>query len=126
MKECLLHIVYSGFGGTTDYVFNLVRGDRNKTFDHAIIFYGIEQTDESTLEFARSVARQVVMIIKKQGRDKQALDQLGNVVREIKPVAVTLHVNSLIFDLNKWFPANVRLIFTEHQAHHLKTKKEWI
>jgi L-malate glycosyltransferase len=126
LKERILHIVYSGFGGTTDYVFNLVRGDREQRYEHAIIFFGIEETEEATLEFARSICNHVAVILKQKGRDKHALDQLGNEVREVKPMAVILHINSLIFDLNKWFPDQVRLIFVEHQAHHLKTKKEWV
>jgi L-malate glycosyltransferase len=126
LKAQILHIVYSGFGGTTDYVFNLVRGDRDRSWEHGIIFFGIEETDEATIRFARSICNHVVVIIKQQGRDKPALDKLGNAVREVKPAAVILHINSLIFDLNKWFPDQVKLIFVEHQAHHLKTKLEWV
>lgn len=126
MKTSVTHILYSGFGGTTDYVFNLIRGDKKNEFEHSIIFYGVEQTSDDHLQFAKTISHSAHVVIKKSGRDKKALLELKSILKKINPAAITLHVNSLIIDKNKWMPEQCRLVFVEHQAHHLKSKKEWV
>lgn len=126
MKKRIAHIIYSGFGGTTDYIFNLVRGDRNCEYEQSIIFYGIEQTSANNLEFARSICANVSVVIKKTGRDKNALAELRSILEKFNPSTITLHVNSLIVDKKKWAPKNSCIIFIEHQSHALKKKKEWL
>lgn len=125
-KHKVTHIVYSGLGGTADYVLNLIRGDIDQKFEHHIIFYGVEEVSAALLERSHNYAADVHCILKQVGIDKNALDQLSQLLTTINPKSVTLHVNSLIYHLPKRLPAATRLIFVEHQANHLKTRKEWL
>jgi len=122
--EKILHILYSGLGGTTDYVFNLINGDKNSDFEHHILFYGIETVPKEQLVLAEKTATSVVYIQKQQGYDKKAFQNVLSNIKNIKPDSITLHVNSLILTCAKYKQA--KLIFVEHQANHLKSKKEWL
>jgi len=124
VKQKILHILYSGLGGTTDYVFNLINGDKNSNFEHNILFYGIEKVPQEQWLLAKQTATSVISIQKQPGYDKKAYQNVLTHIKNIKPNAITLHVNSLILTCTKYKEA--KLIFVEHQANHLKTKKEWI
>jgi len=123
-KQKILHILYSGLGGTTDYVFNLINGDKNTRFEHHILFYGVEKTPLAQLNLAEEIAKSVIYIQKQQGYDKKAYQNVLSNIKSIKPASITLHVNSLILTCAKYKQA--KLVFVEHQANHLKTKKEWL
>lgn len=125
-KPKLVHIVYSGLGGTADYILNLIRGDADKKAEHHLIFYGVEPVSEALLKQSGKIAFNVMSIRKKPGVDNEALQKLAAWLKQINPDAVTLHVNSLIYHLPKLLPANTKLLFVEHQANHLKTRKEWL
>lgn len=124
MKPKILHILYSGLGGTTDYVFNLIKGDKNKEFEHHILFYGIEEVPEEQLKLAKQISKKVTYVPKQKGYDKIAYKKVLECIIKCNPSTITLHVNSLILTCSKYKQA--KLIFVEHQANHLKTKKEWI
>lgn len=124
MKEKIIHILYSGLGGTTDYVFNLIKGDKDRQFEHHILFYGIEKVPGPQLGLAKEISQTVFYIHKQKGYDKKGFKAVLKVVNDLKPTIITLHVNSLILTCSKYKKA--RLLFIEHQANHLKTKKEWL
>jgi hypothetical protein len=124
IKQKIAHILYSGLGGTTDYVFNLIKGDKELLFEHHILFYGIEKVPMHQLNLANEIANSVAYVSKNKGYDKKAFHQVFSFLNKLKPNTITLHVNSLILTCYKYKPA--KLIFVEHQANHLKTKKEWL
>jgi glycosyltransferase involved in cell wall biosynthesis len=123
-KSKILHILYSGLGGTTDYVFNLIKADVNQKYEHHILFYGIEKVPLSQSNLATIVANSVTYIPKQKGYDKKAYKNVLEHIKIEKPNIITLHVNSLILTCTKYKKS--KLIFVEHQANHLKTKKEWL
>ncbi|MEO9532814.1 MAG: glycosyltransferase family 4 protein [Crocinitomicaceae bacterium] len=125
-KKDIAHVLYSGLGGTTDYVFNLIEGDKEKKYRHHIFFFGIEDVNEETLEKATSIADNVHITKKRKGLDRQALRRVTLAITASKPVAVTCHVNSLILPLSTLAKNFCKLIFVEHQANHLKSRKEKI
>ena len=122
----LVHIVYSGMGGTSDYVFNLIRGDVDKEYTHTIVFFGVENCPDSLFNSAREVTKNIEVIVKTGGYDADAYARLKAILRRQKPSAVTLHVNSLILPIHSRLPEGCKLFFVEHQANHLKSRKEWL
>lgn len=124
-KKKMIHIAYSGLGGTTDYVFNLIKGDKANKVEHYILFYGIEDVPKAQLEMAKSLCT-TYAIKKEEGIDNKALNKLKDILAKVKADAITLHVNSLIYSIKKYAPKNSHIIFVEHQANHLKSKKEVI
>lgn len=116
--------MYSGLGGTTDYVFNLIKGDKDRHFEHSIIFYGIEEVHPDTLLAAQAISATVHVIIKKKGWDRKSTKNLKGALQKLKPHAVTCHINSLILPLASMAKGNFEVLFVEHQANHLKTKRE--
>lgn len=125
-KPTFTHIVYSGMGGTADYVLNLIKGDTQKTVNHQIIFYGVEAISEALKTFAKEITQNVVHIQKQPGIDKTALKTLKATLTQSQPNLVTLHVNSLIYHLPQLVPNRTKIAFVEHQANHLKSKKEFV
>ncbi len=124
LKQKIIHILYSGLGGTTDYVFNLIKADVNDEYEHSILFYGIESPPNQQLFTAENLASKMFFIHKKQGYDNASFNKIKTLLEKEKPNIITLHVNSLILTCAKYKQA--KLIFVEHQANHLKTKKEWL
>ena len=124
IKQKILHILYSGLGGTTDYVFNLIKADVGHEFEHHILFYGVEKVPLPQLNLANTIADSVTYIPKQKGYDKQAFKAVLLYLKNEKPSVIVLHVNSLILTCAKYKAS--KLIFVEHQANHLKTKKEWL
>ncbi len=120
----IAHIIYSGPGGTADYIFNLIWGDVDKEYHHAIIFFGVDYTPDQLFQTARKVTDKLEIIQKASGFDSDAYARLKGYLRSLAPTAVTLHVNSLIHPLSSRLPDGCQLIYVEHQANHLKTRKE--
>lgn len=120
----ITHILYSGLGGTTDYVFNLIKGDISKQFKHSLIFYGVEAINTDTLKAANELSKYVTVIQKKRGLDRGAIRQLKQAVLTTSSSTVTCHINSLILPLSSFSKGKFKLLFVEHQANHLKTKRE--
>ena len=120
-----VHIAYSGLAGTTDYIFNLIKGDVNRSIEHNIIFYGVEEPSKTQLNQAKALAN-TATIIKQPGIDKNALKKLESELFHSNADIITVHVNSLIWHLPKLIGNKSKIIFVEHQANHLKTKKEFM
>ncbi|MFT4599944.1 MAG: glycosyltransferase involved in cell wall biosynthesis [Arenicella sp.] len=126
MQSKTLHIIYSGLGGTADYVFNLIRGDVEQKIHHHILFYGVEDVPADQLDFAKSICSDVFVIQKETGVDKNALKEISETLLEQDFKSISLHVNSLILHLPKLMQNQSKLIFVEHQSNQLKTRKEWL
>lgn len=124
IKQKIIHILYSGLGGTTDYVFNMIKADKEREYEHLILFYGIELVPEKQAGLAKKIADKVKFIHKDVGFDRNSGKTVFEFIKIESPNTVILHVNSLILTCSKYKLAN--LIFVEHQANHLKTKKEWL
>ena len=127
MSKNMVHILFSGLGGTTDYVAALIGGDQSKSYNHHVILYGIETPSSDTIKRFEKIADSVNFVEKKEGRvDKRALSNLAHILKKSHPVVISLHVNSLILSLKKICPDNCKILFVEHQANHLKSKKELV
>ena len=124
VKQKIIHILYSGLGGTTDYVFNFIRADINREYEHVILFYGIEKAPQKQLELANKLVSKVHFIYKQKGYDRSSACNVLDFIKNESPQFIILNVNSLILTCSKYKEG--KLLFVEHQANHLKTKKEWI
>lgn len=125
MKAKFGHIIFSGVGGTTDYIINLLKGDTQGEFEYHVMLFGIEKPSAEHLAIIQSLA-QTKVIIKEQGLDKNALKELHDYLVFNTIQCVSCHVNSLIVFKKKWLPDTSQLIFVEHQANHLKSRNEWV
>jgi len=123
----LVNILYSGLGGHASVVFPLIEGDVKKEFKHVLIFYGIEDLPQAYSEKCNSLGIQYFVVKKKPGVDKGSIRQVKNILDNIRPAAVILHSVNLIIPVSAYCrKKKIRLIAAEHQANHLKTKKDWI
>ena len=123
-KQNIAHVVFSGLGGTTDYIFNLIKGDTKKKYLHHIFFFGIEDLQDDTLKTAKEIASSVHITKKSRGIDRKAYRRISLAITALHPLAITCHVNSLILPLSIAFKHICPIIFVEHQANHLKSRKE--
>jgi glycosyltransferase involved in cell wall biosynthesis len=124
VKQKILHIIYSGLGGTSAYVFNLIIADKSNIYTHEILFYGIEDIPTAQYEKAKLLAHSVYFIKKTQGIDIKSRKAVLALLKKETPNVITLHVNSIIVECSLYKQA--KLIFVEHQSNQLKTKKEWV
>ena len=119
-----LHILYSGLGGTTNYVANWVKAAQGEMEIHCL-FYGIENLKDETKTLFEDLGVQV-FFVKKESR----IDLKGH--RKIKRLLsngydnILLHIDSLILPVAKHKPNSSKLIVIEHQANHLKDKRRWL
>lgn len=124
VKQKIIHILYSGLGGTTDYVFNFIKADVNFEYEHVILFYGIEKVPQKQLDLANKLVGRTHFIHKQKGYDRSSASNVLDFIKNESPQFIILNVNSLILTCSKYNQG--KLIFVEHQANHLKTKKEWV
>jgi glycosyltransferase involved in cell wall biosynthesis len=123
-KGKIVHIAFSGLGGTNEYINSLILGDSTRKYEHIVVFYGVEMLEDEAYNFIQDISSAVYFIKKQRGIDRNAISQLKNRLAELSPFATICHVNSLIIHLAK--SKTGKLIFVEHQANHLKQRKEWI
>jgi glycosyltransferase involved in cell wall biosynthesis len=102
----------------------LIRSDIDQKYEHIILFYGVEKVPKEQMVLAKKLASKVFAIKKKYGIDFHGIKNVKDFIRNETPCFVILHINSLIYPCSRVSTKN--LIFVEHQANHLKTKKEWV
>lgn len=120
----VVHILFSGLGGTTEYVKNLIKGDKQRINNYHIVFFGKEQINSDIVKEFESELNITPRFILKNGR--VGFNSLRNLKAELKfkeNAKIVLHVNSLILPLFLMRKAK-DVVFVEHQANHLKSKKE--
>lgn len=125
----VVHILYSGLGGHGSVFFSLVRGDKNKEVSTAALFYGIEEIRSDYVTKCKELNVPFDFIRKKPGFDIRSVFNVIKSLRKTKPRVIVLHGTSFAIVLIKYyklFNSKVRIIVRDTQAHHLKSKNEWI
>ena len=126
-KETIIHILYSGLGGHASVVFSLIEADATRNYDHALIFYGIEELPVAYAGKCRKLQAAYFVVRKKPGFDKDSYKEVTDVIARVKPKAILLHSVNLILPV--WLAARKnksKLIAVEHQPNHLKSKREYL
>lgn len=117
----LLQILYPGLGGHSSVATSLIAGDRENTFDHYLLGYGIEKPS-GNLE-----AHQCDYVLKKQGFDWMSYLKVFNKMRKMKPDAVIVHSTSQVITVFVYsLFNNIKWLAVEHQANNAKTKMDWV
>ena len=124
MESKTLHILYSGLGGTTNYVANWVKAAGN-SMQIDCLFYGIEDLNSKTRAQFENLGVHVYFVKKKSRIDFKGHRQIKTILKKGYE-NVILHIDSLIIPVAKHKPANTKLIAVEHQANHLKDKRRWL
>jgi len=123
----IVNIIYSGLGGHASVAFTLVEADKEKKYQYKFIFFGIEDMPGSYINKCKDLGIEFYFIKKKPGIAVGSQRAVLSILRRIKPDVVLLHSVSLIFLLYYFkLTSRIVLIPVEHQANHLKIKREWI
>lgn len=127
MKK-VLHILYSGLGGHGSVFFSLVKADYKHNFDQEAIFCGVESVREEYIKKCSYYNVTNYSLRKKPGFHPALYFQLYRLLVKRNPDIIFLHGTSFILPafLYKLAHKNKRIIVRETQAHHLKTRTEWI
>lgn len=117
----LLQILYPGLGGHSSVATSLIAGDRENTFDHYLLGYGIEKPS-GNLD-----AVQCDYVLKKRGFDWMSYLKVFNKIRKLKPDAVIVHSTSQVITVFVYsLFHNIKWLAVEHQANNAKTKMDWV
>jgi glycosyltransferase involved in cell wall biosynthesis len=128
-RKIVSHVLYSGLGGHGSVFFSLVEADKKDEFDFRANFVGVE---EMTKEYVNSCERLQVPFVylqKKNGLHPGAFFKLFGLFRKQKPAAIFLHGVGFSIISAFWYKMTrprTRIMVRDTQAHHLKTKFEWI
>lgn len=124
----ILHILYSGLGGHGNVFFSIVKGDQQHVFHTEALFCGIEDIQPDYVRKCESMAIPYTFLKKSPGLDLPTLRRIYGLLKKQKPDTVFLHGPTLLLPAiaYKLFSGRRRIIVRDTQAHHLKTKKEWV
>jgi L-malate glycosyltransferase len=122
------HVLYSGLGGPGTVFVSLVEADIQKQYSYRAVFCGIEPILE---EYEQSCQRLLVpytYVEKKKGVDLKVYGKLYKQFKVSKPAILFLHGVSLILPAlwYRFFRRGRKIIVRDTQAHHLKSKLEWV
>jgi len=117
----LLQILYPGLGGHSSVATSLIAGDKERTFNHYLLGYGIEKPSDNLLSYNCDY------ILKKQGVDIMSFVKVYNKIRKLKPDGVIAHSTSQIITVFIYsLFRQINWVAVEHQANNAKTKIDWI
>ncbi len=125
----ILHIAFSGLGGHGNVFFSMVDGDKAKTNEYAVIFFGIDEIREEYIE--KATARNIPwhFVKKKPGFDFSSYKKIEEIIKQELPDVVFIHTSAYIFPVKKAvisLSKKIKIIVRETQPNHLKTKLEWV
>jgi len=127
-KPTVLHLLYSGLGGHGSVFFSLVAADKNREFNYAAVFCGIEDLRQEYAVKCEQAGIPFVFIRKKQGIDIGVYWKIFKAFRKNKASTIFLHGVSFLMPA-VWYQLlrpSSRILVRDSQAHHLKSKSEWL
>jgi len=117
----LLQILYPGLGGHSSVATSLIAGDKQRTFNHYLLGYGIEKPSDNLKAYDCDY------VLKEQGFDIRSFFKVYNKIKKIRPDAVIVHSTSQIVTVFIYSLFNqVKWLAVEHHANSVKTKLDWI
>lgn len=129
MKVKLIqHLLYSGLGGPGAVFFSLFDADKNKEYSYSAVFCGIEPVRDEYIQSCRNLEIPQVYVQKKKGLDIKVYWKLFRHFSKSRPDILFLHGVSFIMPAiwYRFFRLKRRIIVRDTQAHHLKSKLEWV
>ncbi len=128
-KIRIAHLLYSGLGGPGSVFFSLASADSSGKYFYSAVFCGIEPLRKEYELSCEKLSIPYVYVPKRRGLDISVYIKLFRQFAKSKPDIVFLHGVSFIWPavLYKWFYRTGRaVIVRDTQAHHLKSKMEWV
>ncbi len=127
MKK-ITHLLYSGLGGHGSVFFSLVKADRKKEFLTEAIFCGVEEVRADYIHQCREHGIMYQSVRKKPGLDLLSYIRIYRCFRKSGAAILFLHGTSFILPaiFYKLFHRRKKILVRETQAHHLKSRMEWI
>ncbi len=127
-KRKVLHILFGGLGGHANVFFSLIKADIKRDFQNMALFYGVEGV---RLEYTRQCDLLNIPYnahLKRRGLDLKFYFSVFRSIVKSKPDIIFLHSASLIFPVALFHAIFRRtvIITRDTQAHHLKSKSDWI
>ena len=122
----ILQVLYGGLGGHASVALSLVAADRNRAWEHALLFYGIEPIRPQYRAFCVERGVSFRAEVKRPGPDLRALYRVAQHIRELRPDGVLLHSMGLA-PLAVPFLAlrHTSFVCVDHQANALKSRGDW-
>lgn len=120
-------VLYSGLGGHGSVVNSLILADRDKKWQHQLIYYGIEELLPAYQRFCAEQHIPNLYIRKKKGFFRLPGVEVIKAFRQQKPDSIILHSPTLI--LPAWLYcifSGTKLFVVEHTPHSTKGRGEKI
>jgi len=117
----VLQVLYSGLGGHGSVVTSLINADVNKQWEHALLFYGIEDLLPAYEEFCRKKEIPYSFVGKKKGLLKSGSRKVKQALRKHKPDIILLHSPNII--LTMWWYClfrKTKFFVIEHTSNSIK------
>jgi glycosyltransferase involved in cell wall biosynthesis len=123
----VIHLLYSGMGGTGTYFMEFVRSDRHKAFENIAVFFGIEAPSDDYASFCDQHGIDHVTVPKRQGLDLRSYAKIYDILARYRPDAVFIHSATacppvFLYAANR----RCRTIFIEHSASAVKSRADWL
>jgi glycosyltransferase involved in cell wall biosynthesis len=127
-KKRILHVLYGGLGGHGNVFFSFVDGDKEKIYEYAALFNGIESLKTEYIEKCRERDIGYSYAAKKQGLDIGFFLKTYKLIRKAKPDIIFLHspfciLPAWMYRIRTW--GRCRVVVREAQSNHLKTRQDW-
>lgn len=127
MKKKVVQILYGGLGGHASVAFSLIEGDRQKEFEHRLLFFGIEELTAEYRERCDKNGITFQSIVKKGKLPLNDWRKVYKCLSDWQPDVIVLHSTTLIFPMVLFHKLKkCRLIFVEHTPNHIKSRNEWL
>lgn len=127
-KYRILHLLYSGLGGHGSVFFSLLSADKANEFDYTAAFCGVEPLTQDYIDRCIALRIPYHYFKKEPGLQLSIYGKIARYFLSSKPNVIFLHGGSFILSavLTKMRRPGVRIIMRDPQAHHLKSRMDWI
>ena len=123
----ILHIVYSGLGGTADVAFSLIEAERDARNEHRIAFYGTEPLLPEHQAKCRSLSIEHRSFLRRPRIDPRVNGLLFRWIEKQSPDVIFLHLTtplSAVIRFKRKKPT-VLVVAVEHNSNELKRMIDW-
>lgn len=123
----VLQTLFSGLGGHGSVFFSLVEASQGYELDHYALFYGVEPLRPEYQKKCEELGIRFRYFSKGPGWDLKTQLAILSWFREARPDAIIVHSPQTLPAawLYRLLRQHTRLVQTEHQPNHLKTRRQW-
>lgn len=116
-----MQVLYSGLGGHGSVVTSLIGADKNKKWEHSLLFYGVEELLPAYKDFCSENNTPFSFVRKNKGIFKTGWPAIRSIFKQYDPDTIILHSPTLVFPAWLYcFPRKKKLFIVEHSPHSTK------